>query len=391
MANYEIVFIGIPEDLEARLLEYKHKSILVIDDKTMYQHHPGFDIHHPLTSTLYHISKDLSEHDTPSFEERASFYEQVILNYQNQAILDKQELRLLLADRGVDYVSGMVEIVGENRLKVSWLARDYDIAFDKAIFTWRPYYQTSYQNPFVFSFGDIIHFQELPKRIAVEMDSLEALELAHIWKRFGSEVSVLITENALLAIDSLYFRDGIRDRLSEMGINFYPKVENLVLNEQEETLKLTFNSMNQPQEMVVDAYFVKGELLDLNRYYRFNDNIEILKPKPLNRIVINLDPAFVQVNPGDTSGDIIIQKDASDITYFHSVFAFEGGIELTYSQASHKFVSGTFFCKHAHSIADSFELIKSQNLSLVDLAYAQYSSSIFSIFKEFALDILDEL
>lgn len=391
MYQYDVVFIGIPLDLKARLLEFKGKNILVVEDKTMYQHHQGFDIHHPLTSMLYHISKDLSPQDTSEFDDRAEFYEQIIMNYHQQAMVDKAQFKAELIERKVELYSGVVKFLEPHKLHLSWLNRDEIITYEQAFFSEQAYFDLSYENPFVYGFGDINHFHQLPQRVAIEMDSLEALELAHLWARFGSQVHVLITQNALQQIDSLYFRDAIRTILDGLGIVFYPRTQDIHLIDQQEHLKVSFTSMNQPKDLTVDAYFVKGNSLEINDYYTLNESIETLKKPTSERLTLNLVPPYVEVKEDTDMGDVRIQKDASELTYFRDLFAFDGGIELTYSKANHRFISGIFFCTHAPSIADSFELLKLQNLSLVDLAYAQYSSSIFSIFKEFALDILDEL
>lgn len=391
MIHYEVVFIGIPRDLEIMLFQHRHQKVLVIEDRTMFQHHQNIDFQHPLVRTLYDISQDLETDASKTFEEHFAFFEQVVFGYEERARASYVEKKAWLAEKGVDFKSGKVQIKDNKRLELSWLDRKEELSFDEAYLTTKAYRSLDRSNPFVYTFGDLVHFQYLPKSIAVEMDSLEALEIAYLWARYGSKVSVLITKNALQEVQSLYFRDGIRDRLAEFGIEFYPRTSKIELTDKVQHLELDFISMNQPTSLTVEAYFVAGTPVDLLPYYGQYETLNLLKTDESEFFELHLNPPFVQIGSPNLTEDLIVQKDLIDLSYFQSTFAFEGGMELTYNKNTHRFNAGTFYCKDARSIAEAFQLIKQQKLSLIDLAQAPNTFSIFSIFKEFALDILNKL
>ncbi len=391
MIHYEVVFIGIPRDLETRLFQHRHQKVLVIEDRTMYQHHQNIDFQHPLVRMLYDISQDLETDVSKTFDEQFAFFEQVVFGYEERARVSDAEKKAWLAEKGVDFKSGKVHIKDNKQLVLSWLNRKEEFTFDEAYLTPKEYRSLEETNPFVYTFGDLVHFQYLPKAIAVEMDSLEALEIAYLWARYGSKVSVLITKNALQEVQSLYFRDGIRDRLAEFGIEFYPRTTNIELTDKVQHLELDFISMNQPNSLIVEAYFVAGKPIDLLPYYGQYEALHLLEVEESEFLELHLNPPFVQVGSPDLKDDLIVQKDLTDLSYFQSKFAFDGGIELTYNKKSNRFNAGTFYCKDARSVADVFQLIKNQKLSLMDLAQTPSSFTIVSIFKEFAQDILNKL
>ena len=391
MVHYDVVYVGIPHDLKVRLVQHRQQKILVIDDKTMYQYHQGLSFNHPKVEMLYHISKDLEPDEQISFEDRAAFFEQVVLNYEQKAQENKLEQRDDLAQKEVDFKSGKVELIGNQQLRLSWLDRVEEISYNEVYLVKKDYRTLDRSNPFVYTFGDLIHFQELPKSVVIEMDSLQALEVAYLWASYGSQVSLLITKNSLQEVESLYFRDGIRDRLAEFGIEFYPLAQQIKLQDKHQYLEVTFISMNQPKSLLAEVYFVAGTEVDFSAYYGNTEASMIIDENAVPYFEIHLNPAFVQVGKADKENDLIIQKEASQLTYFYSNFDFKGGIELSFNKKTQQFNAGTFYCRDAHSIADSFQLIKQQKLSLVDLAHATNSSSIFSIFKEFAVAILEEV
>lgn len=322
---------------------------------------------------LYQASLLSAQVDHTNFDDSAQFYDhvanqQVELNYMN-----KKELMETIVDKNIEVIKGRVNILDEHHVEVSYLSETKALETENLIVNTEFSEQNPYQSPFVFTFDELINTNQLFKRIGIIASSLRALEIASMFNRFGSQVSLIVDRRLFSQIDHLQFRDAIKESLTQQNIKLYEKYEVTEITDQEQSAllhlepqsKLAFEigEQTKPQQIEVDVVVIENLEDDFNP----------------NKDILFLNPALALFN-SDSEGEIV-QIDAQDLTYFKSRFDFDGGIE--YRVSDNHIVGATFYCQNAIDLKQILEQIT--HLNLDELSKLEVlNNSLMGVFKESA-------
>lgn len=322
---------------------------------------------------LYQASLLSGQVDHSNFDDSAQFYDhvanqQVELNYMN-----KKELIETINNKKIEIVKGRVNIIDNHHVEVSYLSETKQLETENLIVNTEFSEENPYHSPFIFTFDELINTNQLFKRIGVVASSLRALEIASMFNRFGSEVSLIVDRRLFSQIDHLQFRDAIKESLTQQNIRLYEKYEVSEITDQEQSavlqlqpqsnLAFEIGEQTMPQQIEVDVVVIE------NLEAGFNPNKDILF----------LNPALALFN-ANSEGEIV-QIDAQELTYFKSRFDFDGGIE--YRVNDNHIVGATFYCQNAIDLKQILEQLT--HLNLDELSKLEVlNNSLMGVIKESA-------
>lgn len=344
---------------------------VVVVDVTQSSQFMTFD--HEKIQPLYQASLLSGQVSHPQFEDSFNFYDhianqQVELNY-----IKKRELLEYLKNRHIEVVKGRIKLVNEHQVEVSYLGETQIFNVENLILNTNQDEENPHESPFIFTFDQLINTNQLFEHILVIASSLRALEIASMYNRFGSKVSLVTDRRLFSQISHLQFRDAIRASLIGQNIKLFEKYEAKSFKDDgqrvhvdivpQSQLAFEIGEPAQPQTLIVDAIVIEN----------------LSDDRPLNQDVLFLNPTLALFN-SETKGKVF-QIDLQDLTYFNSRLDFEGGIE--YRVNEDKIVGATFYCQNAVELKQILETL--QDLSLDEFRNLKVlNNSLLGVLKESA-------
>lgn len=368
----KLVYIGIHADL-LKVIPNQYHDICVIDQTN---ETPTTTFESEKVQALYQASLISGQVKHESFEDSFDFYDHIITQQFEILYEAKKKILEFLNEHHIRVIKGRITQISDQQIEVSYLNQKSVIDYDEIHYlNGKPEHNIT-QSPFVFSFDQFLNTNQLFKKIAVVGKSLRAIEIASLFKRFGSDVSLVVGRKYFSQINHLEFRDAIRASLSQQGIHVFEKY---VVDEMQDevdgvTLKL------QPESALA---FEIGEQLT-RQDSKFDAVImEFNTEKTYNPSILYSQPVLATFNP-EAPGEIK-QFDSDEFTYFNSRFETEGGIEYRISNG--KILGATFYCSNAVDLKQIMTLIKDKSLFELAEMDVIYNSQL-GVLKESAQKIL---
>lgn len=159
-------------------------------------------------------------------------YEREQRTFYKQAIREKRDLVETLRKKNfdkldqmerVDVINAKAAFVDAHTLLLSGSEGEREITGDKVFINTGsvpklPDMAGMRDNSYVYTSKTLMEEEELPKRLAIVGGGFIGLEYASMYQSFGSEVTLLVSSDRLLADEDEDIAEAIAERLQEMGV-----------------------------------------------------------------------------------------------------------------------------------------------------------------------------
>lgn len=159
-------------------------------------------------------------------------YEREQRTFYKQAIREKRDLVETLRKKSfdkldqmerVDVINAKAAFVDAHTLLLGGSEGEREITGDKVFINTGsvpklPDMAGMKDNPYVYTSKTLMEEEELPKRLAIVGGGFIGLEYASMYQSYGSEVTLLVSSDRLLADEDEDIAEAIAERLQEMGV-----------------------------------------------------------------------------------------------------------------------------------------------------------------------------
>lgn len=364
------ILIGLTEKIYD-VLDTIEGQVVVIDQTNA---QPFVTFESEKVQALYQASLLSGQVNHSSFEDSFEFYDHISTQQFELSYLNKKELVEFCENKNIQVIKGRITHKDENCIEVSYLGETQQVCGDQIVDLIGQSEENTHSSPFVFTFDQFLNTNQLFKRIGVIAKNLRGLEIASMYKRFGSEVSLIVDRRYFTQINHLQFRDAIRESIEEQGIALYEKYEATQFEDLSESVLVTLT----PQSNL--AFEIGKPLVE--ETIEFDAVILEFDQGPSGETLF-VEPALSLLNPNQ-EGEIV-QIDCADFSYFKSRLDYEGGIE--YRIFDNRIVGATFYCHNALDLKQALMLMTDQSLEEIkNLRVNRHS--VLGVLKESAEIIL---
>ncbi len=134
-------------------------------------------------------------------------------------------VRMLATRNGAEILTGQARFVGDRRLEVFTETGPVLVDFEKAVIATGSRAKTlegfEFDGEHVIGSREALSLRSIPKRLVIIGGGYIALELGSVYRRFGSEVDILVRADSLLAFHDPEVGKTIARRMKELGVRLH--------------------------------------------------------------------------------------------------------------------------------------------------------------------------